>query len=240
MPTLPNLALDHIEQSQSQKEVTANEALDRLDASVNTYLVRAMTDANFALVDDDEYLDAGTIEITGTLTAARTVTVPAHDRKITFFNNTTGGFPLTFTKGSGTTVTLANKAVAVVSVDTSANKLIKVGGGSRAGEADDWTASMPVPDDTTITYTLSASRGATINSLVHQLAGGACTVAIKINGVNVTGLSAVSVGTVKATTAATAANTVVAGDVVTIVITNTAGSPTTLGLALTLLVTYTE
>ena len=239
MPSTPNLAIPHIEESQDDKEVTANEGLDLLDKSKNTWLVIAMSDANFALTAAQQN-EAGTIELTGTLTANRTITVPANDRKVTYFNNTTGGFSLTFTKGSGTTVTLGPKAVAEVSVDTSANVLIKVGGGNLAGALDDLSGTVITPEDGTIVLKQSAARGFTITSFVAQLAEGTCTVAIKINGVDVTGLSAVSVSGTESTTAATAANTVVAGDLVTMVLTNTAGSPATAGLGFSLMITYTE
>ena len=239
MPTTPNLAVPHIEESQANKEVTANEAFDLFDKSDNTWLVIALADANLALTAAQQN-QAGTIEFTGTLTANRTITVPANDRRVTYFNNTTGGFSLVFTRGSGTTVTLGPQTVAQVSVDTSANVLIKVGGGSLAGTLDDLSGTVITPEDGTIVLKQNAARGFTINSLVAQLADGTCTVAIKINGTNVTGLSAVAVTTTESTTAATAANTVVAGDLVTMVLTNTAGSPPTAGLGFSLMVTYTE
>jgi hypothetical protein len=59
----------------------------------------------------------------------------------------------------------------------------------------------------------------TINSLWQQAkTSGSCTAAVKINGVNVTGLSAVACGTSGSETLATAANAVAIGDEVTIVI----------------------
>jgi hypothetical protein len=239
MPTLPNLALDHIEESQDDKEVTANEALDRLDASVNTYLPIALSDANLALSATQEY-DSGALEFTGALTANRTITMRASDRKITVFNNTTGGFALVFTTGSGTTFTLRNKGVAEISVDTSANKVIGVGGGNLAGTVDDISCFVIAPENGDITLKVSAARGFIINSLVSQMSNADVTVAFKINGVTVTGLSAVVATVTKTTTTATANNTVVAGDTVTFTISGSGTSPTPIGLALSLQITYTE
>jgi hypothetical protein len=75
----------------------------------------------------------------------------------------------------------------------------------------------------------------TITSLDYEVgsAAGSFTVAIQINGTNVTGLSAVAVSS--ATTAnavATALNTVATGDKVSAVITGVTGSPTGANLQL--------
>jgi hypothetical protein len=54
------------------------------------------------------------IELTGALTAARTVEVPAVDKPYIFFNNTTGGFAVTVKVSGQTGVTIANGKKAVV------------------------------------------------------------------------------------------------------------------------------
>ena len=236
MPTTPNLAVTHIEESQANKEVTANEAFDIFDKSDNTYASVAMTDANLSLSNAQEN-QSGFLEFTGTLTAARTVTLRANDRRLAVYNNTTGGFALTFTDG-GTSATVRSKEIALLHSDGS--NVRKIAGGNFGGALDDISAFVITPEDSTITLKQNAARGFTINSLVAQLADGSCTVAIKINGVDVTGLSAVAVTTTESTTNATAANTVTAGDVITMAITNTAGSPPTSGLGIALMITYTE
>lgn len=70
---------------------------------------------------------------------------------------------------------------------------------------------------TTYTISPSSAYGYTINTLKVICTSGTCTAAIKINGVAVTGISAVSVSNVIATGTATALNTVAVGDVVTFV-----------------------
>lgn len=54
------------------------------------------------------------IELTGALTANRTVEVPAVDKPYIFFNNTTGGFSVTVKVSGQTGVTIANGKKAIV------------------------------------------------------------------------------------------------------------------------------
>jgi hypothetical protein len=58
------------------------------------------------------------IELTGALTAARTVTVPAVNKPYTFFNNTTGGFAVTVKVSGQTGVIIANGKKAIVYTNT--------------------------------------------------------------------------------------------------------------------------
>lgn len=68
----------------------------------------------------------------------------------------------------------------------------------------------------TIYADCKAAFGYTINSVLGAAtSSGTITLAVKINGTNVTGLSAVSITSTPADTNASAANTVVAGDIVT-------------------------
>lgn len=91
---------------------------------------------------------------------------------------------------------------------------------------------IPLYDENTTipakTYTLEfyAEYPYVINRLKIKSASGTCTAAVKINGTNVTGISAVSVSSTTATATATADNVVAIGDTVTLVIT----SPTTLDI----------
>ena len=73
---------------------------------------------------------------------------------------------------------------------------------------------------TTYTLELYAAYAYTINQLKIISASGTCTVAVKINGVDVTGISAVAVSSTIATGTATAANTVAIGDKITLVTTS--------------------
>ena len=73
---------------------------------------------------------------------------------------------------------------------------------------------------TTYTLELYAQYAYTINELKIISASGTCTVSVKINGVDVTGISAVSVSSTIATGTATASNTVAIGDKITLVTTS--------------------
>lgn len=81
------------------------------------------------------------------------------------------------------------------------------------------------------TYVLDAKATFpyTINGLVIDSLNNTGTVAVQINGSNVTGLSAVSVTTTLSDTNATAANSVVAGDAVTLVFTSIATTASFVG-----------
>jgi hypothetical protein len=75
-------------------------------------------------------------------------------------------------------------------------------------------ALFEAPTDKTYTIVLAMKYGCTINELTTKTSNGTLTCAVKINGVAVTGLSAVAVTNSLLTSTATAANTVVAGDLI--------------------------
>jgi hypothetical protein len=82
-------------------------------------------------------------------------------------------------------------------------------------------------------FVYDAPYGGTINSLTYFTGNGSFTVAVQINGTNVTGLSAISVSSATpATATATAANTFTAGQRITAVVTGATGSPTDAVLSL--------
>jgi hypothetical protein len=88
-----------------------------------------------------------------------------------------------------------------------------------------WQNAATVSDDTVWWWDMP--YGGTINTLKYFTGNGSFTVAIKINGVTVTGLSAVAVSSATpATATATALNVFAAGDNITAVITSSTGSPT--------------
>ncbi|HPJ53819.1 MAG TPA: hypothetical protein PLF80_12870 [Flavobacteriales bacterium] len=74
------------------------------------------------------------------------------------------------------------------------------------------------PGDDTITLRLYAHYAFTINELRIKTASGTCAVAVKIDGTDVTGISAVAVSSTEATGTATASNSVSVGQTVTLVI----------------------
>jgi len=89
-----------------------------------------------------------------------------------------------------------------------------------------WQNAAVVSDDT-VWLAYDAPYAGTVNSLTYFTGNGSFSVAVQIDGVSVTGLSAVAVSSATpATTNATAANTFVAGQRITAVITAATGSPT--------------
>ena len=89
-----------------------------IEEAIAGYVTQAVTDGaatvltipNGASSNGRNYV----IELTGALTAARTVEVPAVDKPYIFFNATTGGFAVTVKVSGQTGVTIANGKKAIV------------------------------------------------------------------------------------------------------------------------------
>lgn len=130
---------------------------------------------------------------------------------------------------TGNAATVTTNANLTGAVTSSGNATTLVGGwGFSAGDTNAVGSTV---------YTIIAAFSGTINSLLLvRTTSGTITLAVKINGTNVTGLSAVAVTSTPATTNATAANTFVSGDVITIV---PSSASSDLGLAYTLKATRT-
>lgn len=89
-----------------------------------------------------------------------------------------------------------------------------------------WVSGAVVQNDT-VWLAYDAPHTGLVNSLKYFTGNGSFTVAIQINGVNVTGLSGISVSSATpATATATGANTFAAGQRITAVVTGATGSPT--------------
>ena len=96
MPQSPVLIIDHVEQGQSQKEVTVNESINILERKITT-LVDIDVAGGPVDVDltDDQVRDMR-LEFSGVLTGAVTITVPARNMLYMLKNVTTGAFVLDF------------------------------------------------------------------------------------------------------------------------------------------------
>lgn len=86
------------------------------------------------------------------------------------------------------------------------------------GFLEQLTGFVEVPAAKTYVLDQSASYNYTINTLIIATSAGTATVAVNINGTPVTGISAVSVSSTPATGTGSAANAVVVGDKVTMVV----------------------
>ena len=89
-----------------------------LEEAIAGYVTQAVTDGAATVLTIPNGTSSNgrnyVIELTGTLTAARTVEVPAVDKPYIFFNNTTGGFSVTVKVSGQTGVTIANGKRAIV------------------------------------------------------------------------------------------------------------------------------
>lgn len=166
MAESPNLGIIHLEQFQSQKHVTVNTALDRIDNSLHQE-----TDV---AVDDDGSTDIGTttvfqengrFDVTGALTSAEDIELPAGISRWFFIrNSTTGGEVVTVqvTGGGGLGVAieagvwyiLYTDATDVTLISKSSPNLVAFGGyavgaGSSAFAASQTVMRTPIAFDVT-------------------------------------------------------------------------------------------
>src|SRR5690349_12194321 len=84
--------------------------------------------------------------------------------------------------------------------------------------AGPFSGSIDFPTNQSYTVDFQATEAYTINKLFIQTVSGTCTVAIQINGVSVTGLSAVAVSSTLSQPTASGANSVAIGNNVTLVV----------------------
>ena len=84
-------------------------------AKVFGILSKAMTDANTTLTQAEAKNEI--LQFTGTLTAGRNIVIPLVPMQYTVFNNTTGGFALTFIGATGTGIAVAATRRAIVYAD---------------------------------------------------------------------------------------------------------------------------
>ncbi|MGB5950246.1 MAG: hypothetical protein WBG82_13070 [Parvibaculum sp.] len=114
----------------SAQEVTINDAVDALDNAMNRALSLAMADANQALSVDQTNRN-GLIVLTGTLTASRTLTLPANHRRLAIRNATSGGQDVR-ARHAGVGAEVAIVPGATVLVQGNGSDLYGVGGGAGA------------------------------------------------------------------------------------------------------------
>jgi hypothetical protein len=117
----PNLKLELIttgEQSGSWGTTTNVNLGTLIEEAISGYATQAVTDgASTVLTIPDGTSSVGrnyVIQLTGALTAARTVEVPAVEKPYTFYNATTGGFAVTVKVAGQTGVVIANGKKAIV------------------------------------------------------------------------------------------------------------------------------
>jgi len=111
MPT-PNLAITHVAASQNQKEVTINDALDKLDLAMNDTVDVDCTGGN-TTVSTPDYRENFLIRLTGTPASDFTLTVP-DGKRILAVHNTTVRIATLRTTTAGATVILRASELGIV------------------------------------------------------------------------------------------------------------------------------
>lgn len=96
MPQSPTLIIDHVEQGQSQKETTVNEAINILERKITTFKdIDVAGGPGDVDLTNDQVRDMR-LEFSGILTGDVTVTIPARNMLYQVRNITTGAFLLDF------------------------------------------------------------------------------------------------------------------------------------------------
>jgi hypothetical protein len=120
-----------------------------------------------------------------------------------------------------------------VTPDIDASWVLLVGGGADGAAGDPSIhALIEAPSNKTYVLVLYANQAGTIDGLVAKTTSGTLTADLRINGVSVTGLSAVAVTSVESNTASAGANTFVVGDTIEVVV-SAVSSPVDLQLSVT-------
>lgn len=135
------------------------------------------------------------------------------------------------TAASNTAIQITESQVTNLTSDLAA-KLSSTG----TGLVEALPGMIETPTNKTYILDQSAAYGYTINTLIIATVSGTITAAVKINGTNVTSISAVSVSSTPTTATASGANTVSAGDKITLVLSS---NSTAVDLSFTLKVTRT-
>lgn len=116
MPTSPNLLIEHIVQSQSQKEVTANTAFNDLETAITEVATLAVGGTGTYTLSLAEMRNA-ILECTGTLTGARNIVVPNRDKLYIVDNQTSGAFTLSIKTSAGGSVVVEQGFKSIVYCD---------------------------------------------------------------------------------------------------------------------------
>lgn len=237
MTQTPNLLIDHIAASQAQKEVTANAAFDALDKALCQFTSIALSDADLTLTDA-QMLGNMALKFTGTLTAARIITVPAHAKLLFVDNGTSGGFGLSVKTPSGTAIVLGSGGRKLLYCDGADFRIVAESdafapydvGGSYAGQPASGAVILRYPFPRAVRFSsgLPNSKGVAGTTSVA-----AVSFSIRKNGVQF-GTMDFAVGATTATFTAASNTDFAAGDVLTVAAPSPADSALAdIGFALT-------
>lgn len=196
-------------------------------------------DTDFAIADKNNVLKQVKFDINPTSGGAGTLTLQANisgDSTIVLSSLASTAFS-TIQPDSGTSP-VADSASATLTL-TSSDSSVSITGNSATDTVDfkvgqlvdsrNWFIETPY--DRTYTLDQYAKYGYTVEDVTIITSSGTCSIAFKIDGTDITGLSAVSASSVESTSTATAAKTVAVGNTLTAVVSSSA-APDSLAIAL--------
>jgi hypothetical protein len=179
----PNLKIELIgtgEQSGTWGNTTNTNLGTLLEEAIAGFTTQVVTDgAATVLTIPDGATSVGrhyVIQLTGTLTANRTVEVPGVDKPYIFFNNTTGGFSVTVKVSGQTGVTIANGKKAIVY--TNSTDVIEVANApvTEAGTQTLTNKTLVAPNlGTPSAITLTNGTGLPVSTGISGLGSGVAT-----------------------------------------------------------------
>jgi hypothetical protein len=117
MSTTTILGITKIDGGQNQGGVTANGAIDILDAAAGGLLIKALADANYTLstLGAPAEWHYAALKFTGTLSTGRNIVVPNNKKQYAVIN--ASGQTLTVKTAAGTGTAIANGKAAIVACD---------------------------------------------------------------------------------------------------------------------------
>lgn len=133
--TTTNLDINHIQEGQNQKEVTANEAFDILDGALAGLVTVDLTGASGDVTPDaDSLIRTMVIKTSGAMSGAVNLIVPDNRKVYMVLNNATG-YDVIVKTAAGTGITLSSTDARFVYCDGTNVVAISSLGSTGAGEA---------------------------------------------------------------------------------------------------------
>jgi hypothetical protein len=191
-----NLGIAYIAAGQNQPEVTANDAFNALDNSVNLEVSIAMTDADAALTQA-QLASGGVIVMTGALTADRHINLPtAIGRSFIFKNGTSGGHNLivqvTGAPGTYVTASASGSLIPLYSDGANVSQIAAGSGGGGGGSggtmpnfADEETPGGSI-NGSNMAFTLAYAPNPPASLILVQSSGAGGGAVLKAGGVDFT------------------------------------------------------
>lgn len=177
-----NLEFNYLAEAQSDKYITANEALQIITDALTDSISKSVAGTGDISLSDPEALQNVYFDLTGILTGNRNVIVPnasSANRKLYIVkNSTTGSFTLTVKTSAGTGITIAQGSLRILYCD---GTNVVAASGEDTGGAPLWVTSgffpgapvssqllllLPIPAGITVTFpaNLTGSKGRNVTT----------------------------------------------------------------------------